>query len=295
MKYVCLRDDDTNFFTTVDELQNGYGNFWGKLPVTLAVIPFEHGSERKIMDYDLEKEKFVKLRNWQKNASVEELSQYHKVFPIGDNKELIAELKKLAEEKKVEIAQHGVFHRYNEHGAELYVDETAYTAIRDGKEYLEKVFSVPIKTFIPPSNTIDEGCLRYVKHLNMNLFCSGSVKCKSIGNKILSYVKDPTSVCEMLKRKVLKQEVPIYRRLGIYIFGSITYNIFNQESEILEKITSILENTGFVALGTHYRLLADLNYRMSYHHVLNMLSNRDNVEFVTASQYYQLMMEKFYG
>lgn len=294
-KYVCLRDDDTNFFTTLEELKNGYGEFWGKLPITLATIPFAHGSERKILDYDLDDDKFEKLRMWQKNASVEELTEFHKVFPIGDNKALIGALKNVIKDNKVEIAQHGVFHRYNERGAELYVDEMAYAAIRDGKEYLEKVFSAPVNTFIPPGNTIDEGCLKYVKNLNMNLFCSGSVKCKSIGDKIMSYLKDPLSAGEKVKNKLLENELPIYRRLGIYIFWSVTYNIFNKESNILDRVVLSLEKTGFAALGTHYRLLADADYRAHYHHVLTELSDRGDVEFVTANKYYHLMMERFYG
>lgn len=295
MQYICLRDDDTNFFTSIDELKAGYGKYWGNLPVTLAAIPFVHGSERKIMDYDLEKDKFDLLRKWQEGASSKELSEYHKVHPLGENDELVTELEHLIKAQKIEIAQHGVFHRYNERGGELYDDEMAYIAIRDGKEYLEKVFGTNIKTFIPPSNTIDIGCLRYVKNLNMHLFCSGAVKCKSYGDKILSYIIDPLSIIERVGDRALKRKVPIYRRLGIYMFGSITYNIFNKESDIMEKMLTSLEKTGFASLGTHYRLLADTKYKEHYHHILQELSNRKNIEFVTADQYYCLMMEKFHG
>lgn len=295
MKYICLRDDDTNFFTTIDELKRGYGDFWGRLPVTLAVVPFEHGSERKILDYDLENDKFYMLRKWQESASAEELTEYHKVYPVGGNRELTEELKRLCKDNKVEIAQHGVFHRYNERGGELFADEMAYEAIRDGKEYLEKVFSTQILMFIPPSNTIDEGCLRYVKRLNMHLFCSGSVHFKSSWSKAAAYMRDIVSAAEILGDKLSGRELPIHRRLGIYTFGSVTYNIFNDENEILDRVLQSLEKCGFAALGTHYRLLADTKYRDHYHHVLSLLSERDDVEFVTASRYYQLMMERFHG
>lgn len=295
MKYICLRDDDTSFFTTIDELRKGYGEFWGTIPVTLAVIPFEHGSERKILDYDLKNDKFRMLRKWQRKASAEELSEYHKVYPVGDNRELIEELKYLFKNNKVEIAQHGVFHRYNERGGELFADEMAYVAIRDGKEYLEKVFSSKVMTFIPPSNTIDEGCLNYVERLDMHLFCSGSIQFKSLTDKVFAYMKDPVSVAEILESKLIRRKLPIHRRLGIYMFGSITYNIFDNENEIIHKVIKNLDECGFAALGTHYRLLADIKYRSHYHHILSILMDRGDIEFVTANQYYQLMMEKFHG
>ena len=122
-KYICLRDDDTNFFTTVEELRVAYGQYWGKVPVTLATIPFAHGSEKKIFDVEIPYEKkFENLRQWELNASADELSEYHKVHPIGDNRGLVVELKTLTEKGMIEIAQHGVLHRYTEFGAELLGD-----------------------------------------------------------------------------------------------------------------------------------------------------------------------------
>ena len=38
--YFCIRDDDTSYFTSPDDLENAYGEItrWG--PVSLAVVPF---------------------------------------------------------------------------------------------------------------------------------------------------------------------------------------------------------------------------------------------------------------
>ena len=66
-KIICLRDDDTNYYTTLEELESGYGEFWGNLPITLATIPFVHGSERKILDFERDgKNKYQSLRKWEK-------------------------------------------------------------------------------------------------------------------------------------------------------------------------------------------------------------------------------------
>lgn len=292
-KYICLRDDDTNFFTTVDELREGYGKIWGKHPITLATVPFAHGSERKIMDYDLEKNKFQLLREWEIQATAEELTEYHKAHPIGDNKELVAELRRQIAAGKIEIAQHGVFHRFNERGAELYGDEMAFGALRDGKEYLEKVFQTQIKTFIAPANTIDRCCARYVKDLGLHLFC-GAIRFKNGWDKLLSIVEDPLSGKEKFIQTVQKKHKPLLRRCGQYMFGSVTYNVFDDYEDVKKQVLERLESCGYAALGTHYRLLANLDYRSNYQRLVSELSQLPDVEFVTAEQYYKSMKEKYY-
>ena len=37
---VNIRDDDTNYYTSPDDLKQAYGEFLGKIPITIAVIPF---------------------------------------------------------------------------------------------------------------------------------------------------------------------------------------------------------------------------------------------------------------
>ena len=38
--YFCIRDDDTSFFTSPDELELAYGEIMKHGPVSLAIIPF---------------------------------------------------------------------------------------------------------------------------------------------------------------------------------------------------------------------------------------------------------------
>lgn len=282
-KYICLRDDDTNFFTTVEELRTAYGQYWGKVPVTLATIPFAHGSERKIFDVEIPYEKkFENLRQWELNASADELSEYHKVHPIGDNRGLVVELKTLTEKGMIEIAQHGVLHRYTEFGAELLGDRMSFTALRDGKEYLEKVFGVKVKTLIPPGNVIDLTVVEYMNRLGMHLFSSGRVRAKNRCETVRAYLQHPESFIDRRK----KTPQPLHHRYGIHYFGSHTFEEGVDANKLLKSVKNDLDSCGFSALGTHYRYLLNENSRSTYHSMIKEIASINNIQFVTATEYY---------
>ncbi len=299
MKYICLRDDDTSFLTSPEQLHECYGDFWGKLPITLAVIPFIHGSSEKINQFGYEVPnpiKQVKMREWQKNASYEDLRLFHTFSPVGENEKLIKELKTLIQDDKIEIAQHGVFHRYTEQGAEMQKSQMSFEWIRDGKEYLEKVFETKVSTFIPPSNTIDKHCLEYLKKLNLNLFSSGLLTTYSKTDLLFSYVLDPFYFFDKVKEKMSGTLKPLHRRFSCYMFGSYTYDAFKSQQSIMDFISASLESTGFAAMGTHYSVLLEyIEYRKLYHEVIKRFSEMKDVEFVTAKKYLELMIEKYYG
>lgn len=287
-KYICLRDDDTNFFTSVEELHSAYGSYWGKYPITLAVIPFAHGSERKILDVEYPYErKFENLRQWELNASATELTEYHKVHPIGENRCLVNELSSLAAKGMVEIAQHGVYHRYTEFGAEMLGDRMSFTALRDGKEYLERVFGVKVKTLIPPGNVIDLTVIDYMNLLGLHLFTSGRIRSKNRWETIKTYMKHPESFIDRQKKTPLS----IHHRYGIHYFGSHTFEDGSNINQLFEAIKKDLDSCGFTALGTHYRYLLNDNNRNDYHTLINNIANIENIQFVTANDYYNKALE----
>lgn len=286
-KYICLRDDDTNFFTSVDELRAAYGHLWGVIPVTLAVIPFVHGSEQKIFDVELPYEKkFENLRHWELKATAEELSAYHKVYPIGDNQELVEEIKSMVANGKIEIAQHGVFHRYTEFGAELLGDRMSFASLRDGKEYLEKVFGTSIKTLIPPGNVIDLTVVEYMNRLGMHLFISGRIRAKNRLETIKTYLKYPESFID----RQIKTSRPMHSRYGIHYFGSHTFEDGSNIKELFIKIKTELDTCGFTALGTHYRHLQNNSNQKDYLSLIDKIASFDGIQFVTANEYYKLAL-----
>jgi len=290
-KIICLRDDDTNYYTTLEELESGYGEFWGNLPITLATIPFVHGSERKILDFERDgKNKYQSLRKWEKNAGVKELAEYHMLHPIGNNIKLVNGLKQMILLNKIEIAQHGVSHRYNEAGAEMYSDNIGLRTIRDGKEYLEKVFDSKIKVFIPPSNTFDTKCGRYINYIGEEIISGAPTAFRHKREKIASLIQHPLEIKERLKIH-LKNQFPVtIHGNGIKTYLGFTFNSWESIDYIMSQAEARLKKNGCFIVTTHYRLLGVMDdiqhsYRNKYHSFLKELTRLDNVRFVTASEY----------
>ena len=287
-KYVCLRDDDTCYHTRLSELEAAYGEFWGKIPITLAVVPFVHGSWE--ITNEMEAPKFRNLREWQLKATVQQLNDFHKLKPLGENVELVNGLKPLVSSKMIEIAQHGVSHRYNENGPEMYSNKTGYEIIRDGKEYMEKLFDTKISFFVPPSNTIDVKCVSYVRELGMNLFSSGTIV-KDASNKPAF---DYNNAKNYLRRRLFGKTIPMTKHHGIMQFGSYTYTAGMDYDHIYSVIKNDLNDSGFAGLGTHYMCFSEGGYFESYHKLLHELIEKEGVEFVSATDYFNLINKKYY-
>jgi hypothetical protein len=99
MRYVILRDDDTNAFTPVDHLERLYRPFLDRgLPVNLATIP---NVSTEVVCPDGKREGFLMFANGE--------TQTHR--PIGDNPALICYLR---ENSGYHIVQHGYDHGYFE-------------------------------------------------------------------------------------------------------------------------------------------------------------------------------------
>lgn len=292
-KLICLRDDDTNYFTSPKELENAYGEFWGVLPVTLATIPFVHGSEYQILMFEDQpgEEKYRMLRNWELNATAEELAKYHRLYPVGDNTELVKYLKPMIRNGKVEIAQHGVQHRYNEFGAELWSDNIGLYSIRDGKEYLQKVFETEVNVLIPPSNRIDLTCSRYARSIGLSIVSSGGLSFQRKRDHILETLKYPRDIMAYLRLHLLhKPGSNIVTRCGVTRYGGPTFGRDKTINEMIKTIDSILTNNDGTVIVTHYRLMnekddSEHSYRDKYQEFLRILSSRNDLKFVTATEY----------
>lgn len=289
-KYICLRDDDTNFYTKYDELKDGYGEFWGNLPITLATIPFVHGSERKIIEFESLDNKFQALGHWQENALAGELGEYYKLCPVGNNTDLVQKLKPLIKNKKIEVAQHGISHRYNKYGAEMYYDNVSLYNIKEGKDYLEKVFDTQITTFIPPSNTIDLRCAQYIYSIGLNLFTGGGIECRSKKERIIEILLYPQDIVRALYNRALSIKPMYQKRKGIEIFGATTFNFYADENEMFQKINNYLNKYEALGLTSHYRLLGECDdekgtYRKKYQKLLKRLAAIKGIEFITATDY----------
>lgn len=147
MRYVIIRDDDTNALTPVSCLERLYRPFLERgMPVNLATIP------EVALDTTLpngKPEGFLAYRNGTKTRTV----------PIGANTKLVDYLRK---NKRFEIVQHGLHHDYLEFDG---VDRTSVSDWLDEgtKALVEAGFPRP-KTFVAPYDKFSRAALRETAH-----------------------------------------------------------------------------------------------------------------------------------
>ncbi|MBO9480323.1 DUF2194 domain-containing protein [Salinisphaera sp. G21_0] len=151
----AIRDDDTSYFTSPDELDAVYAPYWGKIPVSLATVPFsvpEHRGRSFNNRYPPDAE-----------------------MPLGENKPLVEWLKEKIRLGHVEIMLHGYNHLYQQINGR-WIGEYGWKSVQQlleetarGKAYLEQLLEAEIKVFVPPSNTIGKAGIRTIRHAGLNL------------------------------------------------------------------------------------------------------------------------------
>ena len=153
MKF-AIRDDDTSYFTQPKDLEVVYGAIWKRCPISLAIVPF----------HACTKSKGIPQKYWSGD----------KVIPVGDNKPLVAFLKKKIQEGKVSILLHGYSHKNYSTGPEFVAGNNLYEKVKEGKKYLETLFGVEVKSFVPPHNKISEEGRKAVAKAGLNIACHQS-------------------------------------------------------------------------------------------------------------------------
>jgi len=133
MRYVILRDDDTNAFTSVEHLERLYRPFLDRgLPVNLATIP---NVSTEVICPDGKREGFLRFANGK--------TQTHRA--IGDNPALVRYLK---ESSGYHIIQHGYDHGYHEF--ESGNQEDISRRLREGARLLTEAGLPRSRTFVAP-------------------------------------------------------------------------------------------------------------------------------------------------
>lgn len=174
---LAIRDDDTSFWTSREEIQSLYGELLNKgFKISLAVIPYAHA-----LFYPGDRSKFY----------LSDEKGY-----IYDNRDLVEYLTPYVKSGQVEIMQHGYSHSYCVKNAEggysllnatsrkkigNSVPEQLYpeciykgakelrNEIQSGKEILEDTFHTRVATFVPPSNAITAKGIEIVAQNGMNI------------------------------------------------------------------------------------------------------------------------------
>jgi len=144
-----IRDDDTCYFTRPEQLTRVYSPFWDRMPISLAVVPF----------HACTKSGNIPRKFWDGED----------VFPVGENEALVAFLREQIERGRLSIMLHGYSHKIYENGYEFEVGDNLSEKVREGKEYLERLFGVQIISFVAPHNALSKKGLQAVVENGLNL------------------------------------------------------------------------------------------------------------------------------
>ena len=145
----CIRDDDTSFFTSPEQLERAYGEItrWG--PVSLATVPFHRAGNSK--------------------GVPQEYRNQGTVHPLHENRPLVEYLRTRLAEGRFEIMLHG-YHHDEPHGRpEFESGDDLIDRVAKGRKYLEELLDTRIRVFVPPRNTIGRQGLRAIAKEGLHL------------------------------------------------------------------------------------------------------------------------------
>lgn len=149
---VALRDDDTCYFTTPEELERVYHDVWDRIPVCLATVPFAIGYERK----------GIPPEHWRSGQS----------FPLEQNQQLVGFLRDSLAGGRITIALHGYTHEDFPDGFEFQAAPDVERRIAEGLTYLQSTLKTAISVFVPPHNALSKRGLAAVSAARLNLLGS---------------------------------------------------------------------------------------------------------------------------
>jgi Uncharacterized protein conserved in bacteria (DUF2334) len=149
---VAIRDDDTCYFTTREELERVYRGIWEHVPVCLATIPFAKGY----------KSPAVPQAYWNSGEA----------FALERNTEVTGFLRELVRTRRATIALHGYTHEDFPDGWEFQAAPDPHRRVREGHAYLQTLLDTAISIFVPPHNALSKAGLDAVRRQRLNLLGS---------------------------------------------------------------------------------------------------------------------------
>jgi Uncharacterized protein conserved in bacteria (DUF2334) len=145
----CIRDDDTSYFTSPEDLEQVYGDICRHGPVSLAVVPFHRAGTSGCVP--------------------EELRMRGTVHPLHDNEALVRYLRDGISKNRFEIMLHGYHHDESDGLPEFINRAYLNERVSHGRKYLEDLLGARIRVFVPPGNTIGAAGLKAIARERLHL------------------------------------------------------------------------------------------------------------------------------
>lgn len=268
MKF-AIRDDDVNYFTSPQELVDNYNKVWDVCPVSFSVVPF----------HACTKSSGIPSEYWSGNKS----------FPISDNKELVIFLREKIRENKISITLHGYSHKNKSDTYEFDTKLDMIGQVKHGKKYLESLFDIEIKSFVPPHNTISVKGMEAVIANGLNLVNIPSFR---PGRRPFHIMNVIPFVKQAIFRWKYKRKYPYV--LDCYNHKEIAYYSLTPEvsfKRLKEDFDFCREMGGSFILSTHYwefsaRQVYNSNRRMKdvFYRFWEYVNTIKGISFVTVDQ-----------
>jgi len=147
--HFCIRDDDTSFFTSPDQLEKAYGEVSQLGPISLAIVPFHRAGTSK--------------------GVPEEFRGRWSVHPLHENAALVSYLREGIQAGRFEAMLHGYYHDETDGREEFAVDHDLERRVREGRRYLEELLATTIRVFVAPRNTIGRVGLQAIARAGLHL------------------------------------------------------------------------------------------------------------------------------
>ena len=152
----CIRDDDTSYFTSPDDLEKVYGDIARHGPISLAVVPFHRAGSSGCVP--------------------ERLRTRGAVHPLHENEALVEYLRDRISEGRFEIMLHGYHHDESDGLAEFTDRSDLNERVSHGRKYLEDLLGSRIRVFVPPGNTIGAAGLKAITRERLHLGGTAGVR-----------------------------------------------------------------------------------------------------------------------
>jgi predicted deacetylase len=147
--HFCIRDDDTSYFTSPEELEDVYGEVSRRGPVSLAVVPFHRAGTSKGVPSRFRGQ-------WS-------------VHPLHENRPLVAYLRAAVSVGRFEIMLHGYHHDERDGRPEFSAGNDLTRRVAEGRRYLEELLETKVRVFVPPRNSIGRQGLAAIARAGLHL------------------------------------------------------------------------------------------------------------------------------
>jgi len=225
----CIRDDDTSYFTSPEDLEKVYGEL-APGPVSLAIVPFH--------------------RAGRSGCVPERFRMRGTVHPLHENRPLVDYLRNGISTGRFEVMLHGYHHDEADGLPEFTTRNDLARRVSHGRKYLEDLLGARIRVFVPPGNAIAAVGLQAVVRAGLHLGSTAGIRG---GWSPLSAATWRTWLHLRRWRKNGGIGVPWILDLGDHreIHGNAVTPAANLEDNIA-RFQSALSLGGVFCLATHY-------------------------------------------